>query len=67
MHTLLSDHNLVQMCEFYSDGQQVIDSVTKLVQNAIKEAESFPVKPIHALILDLNMPIKNGLDVIEEI
>jgi DNA-binding NarL/FixJ family response regulator len=45
----------------------VIDRVKAYVKVAIENATEFPLCPIRALIIDLKMPRKNGLDVIEEV
>lgn len=42
----------MDVTEFYTDGQQVINRVKELTQIALKEAKSFPVCPVRILLLD---------------
>ena len=53
--------------EFYINGQQVIDRVKVVVEDTLRDAKRFPVRPISALILDFQMPHKNGLEVVLEV
>jgi len=55
------------LSEFYINGQQVIDRVKELVFEQIQTATSYPLRPVHALILDFLMPKKNGLQVVNEL
>ena len=43
---------LIEQAEFYQNGQQVIDRVKQLTQNALKEAKFFPICPVRVLLLD---------------
>jgi len=38
-----------------------------LTDSAIKEATSFPICPVKILLLDFQMPVKNGLEVVIEL
>ncbi len=44
-----------------------MERVKQLVGEQMQSAKSFPIRPVHALILDFQMPIKNGLQVVEEL
>jgi len=41
--------------------------VKEFVNSALLEAKVFPVKPISIVILDINMPHKNGVEALLEI
>ena len=58
---------MTDLSEFYINGQQVIDRVKQLVYDRLHTAKSFPIRPAHALILDFQMPHKNGLEVVKEL
>jgi CheY-like chemotaxis protein len=45
----------------------VIDRVQELVQKAIVAKESDTIEPVRLLLLDMQMPIKNGLQVVDEV
>lgn len=44
-----------------------MERVKQLVGEQMHSAKSFPIRPVHALILDFKMPIKNGLQVVKEL
>ena len=58
---------LMDLSEFYINGQQVVDRVKQLVNDQLLSAKSFPIRPAHALILDFQMPQKNGIEVVKEV
>jgi hypothetical protein len=43
---------MLDLSEFYINGQQVVDRVKQLVDERLHTAKSFPIRPVHALILD---------------
>ena len=38
-----------------------------MVVEVLHNAKSYPIRPVHALILDFQMPFKNGLEVVKEL
>jgi CheY-like chemotaxis protein len=56
-----------EIFEYFYEGQSVIDRVKTIVEAAIWEASNFPLQPLRALIVDFNMPIKDGIEVINEV
>ena len=58
----LKEINQIEKAFFFDDGQQVI--------NEVKEILSKPQilqRPIQALLLDFQMPIKTGIQVVQEV
>lgn len=53
--------NLHNNSKYFTDGQQVIDAV----KQELLQSESD--RPIRTLLLDFQMPKKNGLQVVEEV
>jgi CheY-like chemotaxis protein len=53
--------------EFYINGQEVIDRVNEYVRGTLKDNRSFAISPVHCIITDFQMPIKNGLDTVKEV
>ena len=60
---------LEEQCTFLCDGQATIDYVIEFVEEAIVDypEESGTVWPIALLILDFQMPFKNGIQVVQEL
>lgn len=54
----LADMNLLPISKFYQNGQEVIDAVTEVLATTTQK------KPLLALLLDFQMPRKNGLQVV---
>jgi CheY-like chemotaxis protein len=57
---------LSNVTEFFSDGQEVIDKVKVLTDQALAQTNP-KTPPVHILLLDYQMPKKNGLDVVCEL
>ena len=63
----IQEINLMDLSEFYINGQQVVDRVKQIVNDQLLSAKSFPIRPARALILDFQMPQKNGIEVVKEV
>ena len=57
----IADHNLTEKTTFCTDGQQTIDAFREALQNSDSE------QPVTLIISDLQMPQKNGLQVVKEV
>lgn len=60
---------LVELCNFCIDGMQIIDCVKETLR---KFMESMPTnreihKPVAFILLDYLMPLKSGIEVIDEV
>lgn len=51
---------LLYQTDFVINGQQAIDKTKKLLDDALK-SESKNIKPISLMLLDFQMPLKNGI------
>jgi len=58
-----------EKCEYFNNGRTTIDRVIQLVENAIIDLkkESGTIRPISLMLLDFQMPDKNGLEVVESV
>ena len=54
----------IEWCE---NGLVAVEKVRKIVNETLLNSKTFPVLPIAVIILDMNMPKKNGLKALEEI
>ena len=56
-------------CDYCINGQQTIDTVKSLVNSAIENRiiTALFIQPVDLLLLDFQMPQKNGLQVVSEI
>ena len=63
------DLKIGQKLTLFNDGQDVIDHLDdRLTDIKIDDVESTrPVQPYSLLLLDINMPIKNGFDTLNEV
>ena len=57
------DLQLDPICEYCVDGQQAIDKA----QQILAEADDKNLRPISMMILDFQMPKKNGIEVVKEV
>lgn len=65
----MSQLKLTNFCKFCYDGEETVKESTEIIIEA-KRSQSGDrkiIKPISLVILDLQMPRKNGMQVIEEI
>ena len=59
---------LFRYCNFCKNGQAAIDTCKRLIKQALaKDARGFQVRPIRALLLDYEMPLKTGIQVVTEV
>jgi CheY-like chemotaxis protein len=58
----MAELGLLNKCVFKNDGQEVIDFVKIMLKQHYEGKQ-----PICALLLDYQMPKKNGLQVVEEV
>lgn len=58
---LIQDLNLTAHARFFVNGQEIIDHVRKTLQSSQEP------RPIGLMVLDMQMPIKNGLQVVQEV
>ena len=69
MKSSLKEFNLLKKCSFAINGQEAVDQVTRTIdslEDSILDS-SKPFRPVELMILDLQMPILNGLDVIKKV
>jgi CheY-like chemotaxis protein len=63
----MKEMNMEDYAEYYNNGQAVIDRVKQLTEESLKNAELFPICPVSILLLDFQMPLKNGLETVLEL
>lgn len=56
--------NAHQNAEYFVNGQLVIDFVKRHVAEALAGDLKEQTRPVHALLLDFQMPQKNGLQAV---
>ncbi len=61
---LLEKYDVLEYTSFATNGQEAIDCAKAVIQKAIKGRFAGRVKPISMMLLDLQMPIKNGIRVV---
>jgi CheY-like chemotaxis protein len=55
-------------CSFALDGQEAIDKIKNQVRGRLKDGHlSNTIRPVSLLLLDLQMPKKNGIEVFKEV
>lgn len=66
--SILSDIGVINNCHFFTNGQETIDAAKNAIYIALElnDGKRTRLRPIVAILLDLQMPIKNGLEVIQE-
>jgi CheY-like chemotaxis protein len=52
---------------FTSNGQETIDLVKQIFEEGLSTHKEGVYKPIDLIITDFQMPVKNGLQVVQEI
>jgi len=63
----LSEVGITENVTYCSDGNIAVDVAMGLFQKAMVGNKTFPVKPIPLMLLDFQMPMKTGLQVIEHL
>lgn len=64
----LTDLGLHEKCTYCIDGQQIIEKSKGVLEEAIAVAQTGQkVKPIDFMLLDFQMPKKNGIQVVMEV
>jgi CheY-like chemotaxis protein len=58
---LIEDLALTAQSKFFVNGQEIIDYVQKTV------IASTEARPVSLMVLDMQMPVKNGLQVVQEV
>ena len=69
MKSSLKEFNLLKKCSFAINGQEAVDQVTRTIdslEDSILDS-SKPFRPVELMILDLQMPVLNGLDAIKKV
>jgi len=56
MKAQIKNSGFENFTEFCVNGKQVIDLVKEIVNEQLQTASSFPIRPVHALVLDFQMP-----------
>ena len=59
----LQEINKIKKAEFYVNGQEIIDRVLEVLTTETTTL----VRPIQALLLDFQMPVKNGIQTVQAI
>ena len=61
----MEELGILEYCDFYTDGQLAIDKAKSLVDDALDTGETD--WPICLMLLDMQMPQKDGMQVVEEV
>ncbi len=56
----ITEVGLIDRCSFCTNGQETIDVAKKIVEAAVAFALEPTIRPITVMILDFQMPLKNG-------
>ena len=65
----IAELEMTHQCSFCYDGQEAINIAFSIIKTAIddKATSAEEIRPIDLMILDFQMPRKNGLDVIKSV
>ena len=63
----LQDIGVAERLVMFANGQEVVDYFDKLLNDIDLNSVSTVIQPVSLLILDINMPIKNGIDTMRAI
>jgi len=68
----LTKLDVIKRCEFFYDGQLTIDRTKELIDDAISFTtygleDVKKLTPVSLILLDFQMPVKNGIDVVNEL
>jgi CheY-like chemotaxis protein len=68
LKTQLTEVGLHSKCTYCIDGQLVIDEVKRIMEDEITASnEGDVIRPVDFMLLDFQMPKKNGLQVLLEV
>ena len=51
----------------FTDGQGVIEHFEKILRELPEIKDGNPVQPVSLLLLDINMPVKDGFQTLKEV
>jgi CheY-like chemotaxis protein len=65
----MSELNQLEKCDFCNNGEEAIERAKRLIVDALSKYDDaiekpFSIRPISLLLLDFQMPKKNGIEVI---
>jgi CheY-like chemotaxis protein len=65
---ILKECGVLKICQFEINGQEAINAAKILVDVALElnNEKKATLRPITCMLLDLQMPIKNGIEVMQE-
>ena len=65
----IAELEMTHQCSFCYDGQEAINIAFSIIKTAIddKATSVEEIRPIDLMILDFQMPLKNGLEVCAEV
>ncbi len=64
----LDSIDVLERCEFYNDGQKVVTRVKSVLETLEgMDRDRCPAVPLSALVIDFQMPQKNGIQVVKEV
>ena len=61
------DMGIPEKLKLFSDGKAVADYFESLLNDIESEQEEFCIQPVSLLLLDINMPIENGIEALARI
>lgn len=73
MKMLVKPMGIYNRCTFCVNGQEAIESATKVIMSKLNKVQDefclsqrTYVRPIEVMLLDMQMPLKNGIQVVHE-
>ena len=62
----IKDVGIDSKCLYCNDGQKTLKVALEILEDALKMPSTDTVRPIAMMILDLQMPYKNGIQIVQE-